>query len=88
MEAILLAGKQLQRLGIKQDCEIRSMQSETLRSSLLRKLISVVSSPAVVDNAAKLLSALNKEGAVRGDLLDILITSNDQFPEVYILSGN
>lgn len=88
MEAILLAGKQLQRLGIKQDCEIRSMQSETLQSSLLRKLISVVSSPAMVDNAAKLLSALNKEGAVRGDLLDILTTSNDQFPEVCILSGD
>ena len=60
------------------------MQSATVRSSLLRKLISVVSSPAVVDNAAKLLSALNKEGADRGDLLDILITSSNQFPEVYI----
>lgn len=60
------------------------MQSATVRSSLLRKLISVVSSPAVVDNAAKLLSALNKEGAARGDLLDILITSSNQFPEVYI----
>ncbi|CAH2077971.1 unnamed protein product, partial [Thlaspi arvense] len=82
IEAILLAGKQLQRLGIKQDCEMRSVQSATVRSSLLRKLISVVSSPAVVGNAAKLLSALNKEGAVRGDLLDILITSSDQFPEL------
>ncbi|XP_009137534.1 DNA mismatch repair protein MSH3 isoform X2 [Brassica rapa] len=82
IEAILLAGKQLQRLGIKQDCETRSMQSATVRSSLLRKLISVVSSPAVVDNAAKLLSALNKEGAARGDLLDILITSSNQFPEL------
>ncbi|CAH8384456.1 unnamed protein product [Eruca vesicaria subsp. sativa] len=82
IEAILLAGKQLQRLGIKQDCETRSMQSATVRSSLLRKLISVVSSPVVVDNAAKLLSALNKEGAARGDLLDILITSNNQFPEL------
>lgn len=60
------------------------MQSATVRSSLLRKLISVVSSPAVVDNAAKLLSALNKEGAARGDLLDILITSSNQFPEVCI----
>lgn len=88
MEAILLAGKQLQRLGIKQDCELRSMQSATVQSSLLRKLIYVVSSPAVVDNAAKLLSALNKEGAVQGDLLDILITSSDRFPEVCILSGN
>lgn len=88
MEAILLAGKQLQRLGVKQDCEMRSTQSATVRSSLLRKLISVVSSPAVVDSAAKLLSALNKKGAVRGDLLDILITSSDQFPEVCILSEN
>ncbi|KAF8077502.1 hypothetical protein N665_1032s0013 [Sinapis alba] len=83
IEAILLAGKQLQRLGINQDCETRSMQSSaTVRSSLLRKLISVVSSPVVVDNAAKLLSALNKEGAARGDLLDILITSSNQFPEL------
>ncbi|ESQ54750.1 hypothetical protein EUTSA_v10024274mg [Eutrema salsugineum] len=82
IEAILLAGKQLQRLGIKQDCELKSMQSATVRSSLLRKLISVVSSPAVVDNAAKLLSGLNKEGVVRGDLLDILITSSGQFPEL------
>ncbi|VVA92621.1 unnamed protein product [Arabis nemorensis] len=82
IEAILLAGKQLQRLGIKQDCEMRSMQSATVGSSLLRKLISIVSSPAVVDNAVKLLSALNKEGAARGDLLDILITSGDQFPEL------
>ncbi|XP_010438867.1 PREDICTED: DNA mismatch repair protein MSH3 isoform X1 [Camelina sativa] len=81
MEAILLAGKQLQRLGIKQDCGMTT-QSTTVQSSLLRKLISVVSSPAVVDNAAKLLSALNKEGAVRGDLLDILITSSGQFPEL------
>lgn len=84
IEAILLAGKQLQRLGINQVGETRSMQFATVRSSFLRKLISVVSSPAVVDNAAKLLSTLNKEGAARGDLLDILITSNDQFPEVCI----
>ncbi|CAD5329035.1 unnamed protein product [Arabidopsis thaliana] len=82
MEAILLAGKQIQRLGIKQDSEMRSMQSATVRSTLLRKLISVISSPVVVDNAGKLLSALNKEAAVRGDLLDILITSSDQFPEL------
>ncbi|KAJ4899490.1 DNA mismatch repair protein MSH3 [Raphanus sativus] len=82
IEAILLAGKQLQRLGINQVGETRSMQFATVRSSFLRKLISVVSSPAVVDNAAKLLSTLNKEGAARGDLLDILITSNDQFPEL------
>jgi len=88
MEAILLAGKQIQRLGIKQDSEMRSMQSATVRSTLLRKLISVISSPVVVDNAGKLLSALNKEAAVRGDLLDILITSSDQFPEVCILFGN
>ncbi|CAN8230545.1 unnamed protein product [Cochlearia groenlandica] len=82
MEAILLAGKHLQRLCIKQDCETRSMQPAAVRSSLLRKLISAVSSTAVVDNAAKLLSALNKEGAVQGDFLDILITSSDQFPEL------
>ncbi|XP_010537192.1 PREDICTED: DNA mismatch repair protein MSH3 isoform X2 [Tarenaya hassleriana] len=82
IQATLHAGKQLQCLHVKQEYESKTMASVTVRSSLLRKLISTASSPAVVDNAAKLLSAMNKEAAYQGDLHNILIASTDLFPEL------
>ncbi|KAM7273537.1 hypothetical protein ACFE04_028201 [Oxalis oulophora] len=77
IQAILNAGKQLQRLHIEDD-----YSSQKVNSGLLNKLILTASSPGVVGSAAKLLSSLNKEAADQKDLSNLLIISNGQFPEV------
>ncbi|PHU22980.1 DNA mismatch repair protein MSH3 [Capsicum chinense] len=81
IQAILIAAKQLQQLCIEED-KSTNPQRETLRSVLLRKLISVASSSTVINAAAKLLSALNKEAADRHDLRNLFIISDGKFPEV------
>ncbi|KAJ4706053.1 putative DNA mismatch repair protein MSH3 [Melia azedarach] len=81
IQAILFAGKKLQRLRIDEECE-EKVSSKTVNSPLLKKLILTASSATVVGKAAKLLSTLNKEAADQGDLLNLLIISNGQFPEV------
>lgn len=86
IQAILFAGKKLQRLRIDEECE-EKVSSKTVNSPLLKKLILTASSATVVGKAAKLLSTLNKEAADQGDLLNLLIISNGQFPEVCILPG-
>ncbi|XP_060203585.1 DNA mismatch repair protein MSH3 isoform X1 [Lycium barbarum] len=79
-QAILLAAKQLQQLCIEED---KSMKlRETLRSVLLRKLISIASSSTVISAASKLLSALNKEAAERRALHNLFIVSDGKVPEV------
>ncbi|KAJ8554450.1 hypothetical protein K7X08_025128 [Anisodus acutangulus] len=79
-QAILIAAKQLQQLCIEEDKSMKLRQ--TLRSVLLRKLISIASSSTVISAAAKLLSALNKEAAERRDLHNLFIISDGKFPEV------
>lgn len=82
IQAILLAGKQLQQLHIDEEEETTSVQQRTVRSSLLRKLILTASSSSVIKNAAKLLSVLNKEAAEKRDLQNLFIISDGRFPEV------
>lgn len=82
MQAILLAGKQLQRLHIEdKDVDVNG-QSRSVQSVLLRKLILTASSSGVIGNSAKLLSTLKKEAADKGDLPNLFIISSGQFPEV------
>ncbi|XP_019081850.2 DNA mismatch repair protein MSH3 isoform X2 [Vitis vinifera] len=81
-QAILFAGKQLQRLHIEEKDVDEKGQSRSVRSVLLRKLILTASSSGIIGNAAKLLSTLNKEAADKGDLPNLFIISSGQFPEL------
>lgn len=81
IQAILTAGKQLRKL-VLEDTDNVSSQHRTVHSSLLRRLISTASSSAVLANAVKLLSCLDKDAADQGDMINLLISSVDQFPEV------
>ncbi|GMH18403.1 hypothetical protein Nepgr_020244 [Nepenthes gracilis] len=82
LQAILLAGKQLQQLHIEGEDYTEELQMNNVRSPLLRKLIQTASSSSVISKAAMLLSSLNTEAADKGDLLNLLITSDGQYPEV------
>lgn len=82
IQALLVAGKQLQQLHIEEEGKSKSVSRKTVHSVLLRKLILTASSSSVISNAAKLLSALNKEAADRGDLLNLFNISSGRFPEV------
>ncbi|XP_077241803.1 homolog of DNA mismatch repair protein MSH3 isoform X2 [Tasmannia lanceolata] len=82
IHAILSAGKQLKQLHLEDRDYNGKVQEKTVRSSLFRRLILTASSDTVTGDAAKLLSSLNKEAANQGDLQDLFIISNGQFPEV------
>lgn len=82
MQAILHSGKQLQRLHVEEEFNKDVLHSKSVRSVLLRKLILTASSSSMISNAAKLLSVLNKEAADKGDLSNLIVISNGQFPEV------
>uniref|UniRef100_A0A7N1A268 DNA mismatch repair protein MSH3 n=1 Tax=Kalanchoe fedtschenkoi TaxID=63787 RepID=A0A7N1A268_KALFE len=82
IQAILHAGNQLQQLHITEDCVDNNGQADFVQSTLLAKLILLASSPSVIESAAELLSALNKEAADRKDLSNLFVTSSSQFPEV------
>lgn len=71
------AGKRLQQLNIGEGDD-----NNKLRSDLLKKLISTASSASVIGNAAKMLSSLNKDSADQGDLTNMIIATEGQFPEV------
>lgn len=81
MDAILVAGKQLQQLHLEDHSNNDELQ-ENVRSPLLRRFILTASSSTVVGHASKLLSILNKEAATQGDLENLFIVSNGQFPEI------
>ncbi|KAL5812968.1 hypothetical protein ACOSQ3_027918 [Xanthoceras sorbifolium] len=81
IQSILQAGKQLQRLCVEEVFN-EKVPSKAVHSVLLRKLILTAASATVVGKAAKSLSTLNKEAADQGDLPNLLIISNGQFPEV------
>ncbi|OIW12510.1 hypothetical protein TanjilG_04674 [Lupinus angustifolius] len=78
IQAILSAAKQLQQLSIGEDED----DNNTLHSNLLKKLILTASSASVIGNAAKMLSSLNTGFADQGDLTNLIIASEGQFPEV------
>ncbi|XP_059629291.1 DNA mismatch repair protein MSH3 isoform X2 [Cornus florida] len=82
IQAILVAGKQLQQLHIEEEDKSKNTPMKTVRSVLLRRLILTASSSSVIGKAGKLLSTLNKEAAAQGDLQNLFIISSGQFPEV------
>lgn len=84
IQAILNAGKQLQQLHIEEEDGEKNLRARTFCSELLRKLVATASSSSVIENAAKLLSTLNREAADQGDLSNLIIISNGQFPEVCV----
>ena len=79
VQAILSAGKRLQQLNIG---EGDNNDNNKLRSDLLKKLISTASSTSVIGNAAKMLSSLNEDSACQGDWTNMIIATEEQFPEV------
>ncbi|CAM8993438.1 unnamed protein product [Rhodiola kirilowii] len=83
MQAILHAAKQLQQLDIREDCIDSNRQADTVQSTLLRKLVHLASSPSIIENATKFLSALNQEAADRKDVSHLFVTSSGQFPEIF-----
>ncbi|CAL0315995.1 unnamed protein product [Lupinus luteus] len=82
IQAILSAGKQLQQLNIAED------DNNTLHSNLLKKLILTATSASVIGNAAKMLSSLNTDSADPGDLTNLIVASEGQFPEVVTARKN
>ncbi|KAL2556054.1 DNA mismatch repair protein MSH3 [Forsythia ovata] len=82
VQAILAAGKRLQQLQIEEVDKNKNTQMRTVRSGLLRKLISTASSSSVISTAANFLSSLNNEAAGRRDLENLFIISDGKFPEV------
>ncbi|KAL3524262.1 hypothetical protein ACH5RR_017096 [Cinchona calisaya] len=82
IQAILLAGKQLQQLNVHEENRDTNLQTKTVCSPLLRKLILAASSASVFGMAAKLLSGLNKEAADKRDLHNLFIISDGQFSEI------
>lgn len=81
IQAILLAGKQLQQFHIDEEDDNSSSES-MIGSKLLRKLILSASSSGLINTAAKLLSTISKEAADQGDLPNLMIINGDQFPKV------
>lgn len=81
MQAIVQSGKQLQQLGVKESMDDNCLE-ETVQSNLLRKLVLLASSPDIIKNAEKMLSALNKAAIDKKDLSCLFIASSGQFPEV------
>ncbi|KAL2518283.1 DNA mismatch repair protein MSH3 [Abeliophyllum distichum] len=82
VQAILAAGKRLQQLQIEEVDKNKNTQMRTVRSVLLRKLISTASSSSVISTAANFLSSLNNVAAGRRDLENVFIISDGKFPEV------
>ncbi|XP_068645425.1 DNA mismatch repair protein MSH3 isoform X2 [Aristolochia californica] len=83
IHAILSAGKQLQRLPLdKDEDKIGNFQGKIIESSLLRRLILTASSSSLITHAVRLLSLLSIEAANKGDLQNLFIVSDGQFPEV------
>ncbi|CAI8604502.1 unnamed protein product [Vicia faba] len=81
IQAILSAGKRLQQLNIGEGDN--NNNNNKLYSGLLKKLISTASSANVIGKAAKLLSSLNKDSAYQGDLTNMIVATEGQFPEVF-----
>lgn len=84
IQAILYAGKHLQQLHIEAEDGSEKVQESSVHSVLLRKLILTASSSGLIGNAAKLLAMLNKDAAAQGDLQNLIINSDGQFPEVWV----
>lgn len=82
IQAILVAGKQLQELLIEEEDNKHNLKMNTVHSVLLRKLILTASSSSVIGTAAKLLSSLSEDAAGKQDLQNLFIINDGQFSEV------
>ncbi|XP_010255451.1 PREDICTED: DNA mismatch repair protein MSH3 [Nelumbo nucifera] len=82
IDAILLAGKQLQQLHNEDGDSSGMVKEKIVHSPLLSRLILTASSSTIIGHAAKLLSSLNKDAADQGDLQNLFVISDGQFPEV------
>ncbi|KAL8543942.1 hypothetical protein ACS0TY_004478 [Phlomoides rotata] len=82
IQVILVSSRQLHQLHDEQEDKSRHPQVRTIRSGLLRKLISAASSSSLISTAASLLSKLNKEAADQKDFHNLFIISDGNFPEV------
>ncbi|KAJ4843190.1 hypothetical protein Tsubulata_008107, partial [Turnera subulata] len=71
-----------ERLQVEEPCNDHRKQTQIVHSVLLRKLILTAVSPSLIANVAQLLSMISKEAAEQGDLLNLIIVSDGQFPEV------
>ncbi|CAI9092199.1 OLC1v1027385C1 [Oldenlandia corymbosa var. corymbosa] len=82
IRAILLAGKQLEKLHVQEEDDCVTMQTKTICSPLLRKLIESASSSSLMSTAEKLLCGLNEEAADQKDIHNLFVVDNGQFSEV------
>ncbi|XP_073315193.1 DNA mismatch repair protein MSH3 isoform X3 [Primulina huaijiensis] len=88
IQAIVAAGKLLLQLHVEEEDEIKNVEVRTVKSVLLRKLISTASSSSVIRTAEKLLSTLNKEATDQRDLHNLFIITDGKFPEVSAATTN
>ncbi|XP_075494958.1 LOW QUALITY PROTEIN: DNA mismatch repair protein MSH3-like [Primulina tabacum] len=88
IQAIVAAGKKLLRLHVEEEDETKNVEVRTVKSVLLRKLISAASSSSVIRTAERLLSTLNKEAADQRDLHNLFIITDGKFPEVSAATTN
>ncbi|WOL13336.1 hypothetical protein Cni_G22106 [Canna indica] len=83
IHAILVSGKQLQKLHVVSESDLGcGGTQQRVKSALLRRLIASAASPTVMSHAVKLLSSLNKDAADQGDLLNLFISGTNEFPEI------
>lgn len=85
ISAILTCGKQLSKIHVK-DEDVDGFEvsmKQTLKSTLLRRLIHTAASSTILAHAGELLSSIDNDAANQGDMLNLFIASSSQFPEVY-----
>lgn len=87
IQALVMAVRQLQRLQLEDEdasamVESHKEISSTIRSQLLKRLLSAASSSVVSEHATRLLSFLNKEAASTGDKHNLFNCGSGKFPMV------
>ncbi|GJU59612.1 DNA mismatch repair protein MSH3 isoform X1 [Tanacetum coccineum] len=82
IQAILVSGKQLQKLQVEEEDNVDHLQEKTVYSPFLKRLILTASSSRIKSIAERLLSALNKEAAEKSDLSNLFDASDGEFEEI------
>nr|GEU75635.1 DNA mismatch repair protein MSH3 isoform X1 [Tanacetum cinerariifolium] len=82
IQAILVSGKQLQKLQVEEEDNVDHLQEKTVYFPILKRLILAASSSRINSIAERLLSALNKEAAEKSDLSNLFIASEGEFEEI------
>ncbi|GBG59433.1 hypothetical protein CBR_g38458 [Chara braunii] len=65
-----------------EECSIGTLARGSVRSSLLKRLMMAASSHKVLEESARMLSAVNVTAAIAGDKLQLFNCSTGRFPEV------